>query len=487
MTRRLAAQKIQVQYDSQASPALAALTLALVPGVFTGVIGPNGSGKSSLVRALSRTLRPSGGAVLLDGQDLYAAYSARTAAQAIGVVPQDTSISLNFSVREVVRMGRAPHLPARPFASEDAADERIVAQALRAARVEDLAERPVTTLSGGERQRVLLARALAQQPEILLLDEPTASLDLRHQSEVLMLARHLAHSGGKAVLAVLHDVNLAAAYCDTLILLDQGRAAAFGAPEEVLTAENVQAVYKARVWVRPHPVSGRPLILPLPELPQPKLSQPELSQGQPQLPQGRPHVHMICGGGTGAGLLVALHGLGYPLTAACLHAGDTDADAAQRLAVPFAKEPAFSLLSYAALEQAAHLARPADIILLTHVPFGRVNLANLEAALSLRRAGKPVVCLHPEDFSARNFTGGAADKLWSALVAEGAVLLPTPAFVLEHLENWQRSAGVKEAAGAESTAPKEHGEEHGLGDLAYFLHESSEKTMPYQEKSPKRF
>ena len=171
MTRRLEAQKIQVQYDLEASPALSQITLALVPGTFTGIVGPNGSGKSSLIRALSRTLKPSDGAVLLDELDLYAAHSARASAQAIGVVPQDTTVSLDFSVREMVRMGRAPHLPARPFATESAADEQVVTQALRDARVEDLADRPVTTLSGGERQRVLLARALAQQPGVLLLDE----------------------------------------------------------------------------------------------------------------------------------------------------------------------------------------------------------------------------------------------------------------------------------------------------------------------------
>jgi len=428
MPTRLAAENIQIRFSAEAAPVVERLTLALKPGVFTGIIGPNGSGKSSLIRALSRALKPADGAVLLDGQNLYTAHSARASAQTISVVPQDTSVSLDFSVREVVRMGRAPHLPARPFASESREDEQRVAAALRDARIEDLAERPVTTLSGGERQRVLLARALAQQPEILLLDEPTASLDLRHQAEVLTLARDLAHSGGKAVLAVLHDVNLAASYCDTLVLLHEGRIAATGTPEDVLTAENLQAVYGTRVWVRPHPVSGRPLVLPLSELPQ-------------NCERTRPKVHVICGGGTGAGLLTALHGLGFPLTAACLHAGDTDADAAQMLAVSFACESAFSLLSYAALEQAAHLARSADVVVLTEVPFGRANLANLEAALSLRLAGKRVVCLHPDsDFSARDCTGGAASKLWSVLLSEGAVALPDQAAVLNYLGNWERDS-----------------------------------------------
>lgn len=425
MPTRLAAENIEIRYSAEAAPVAAHLTLELIPGVFTGIIGPNGSGKSSLIRALSRTLKPSGGAVLLDGQNLYASLSARVSAQAIGVVPQDTSVSLDFSVREVVRMGRAPHLPVRPFASETAEDEQIVIKALRDAGVEDLAERPVTTLSGGERQRVLLARALAQQPQILLLDEPTANLDLRHQAEVLTLARDLAHSGS-TVLAVLHDVNLAAAYCDALVLLHGGQVAASGTPEDVLTAENLQAVYGTRVWVRPHPVSGRPLVLPLPE--------------EPETPQAsRPRVHVICGSGTGTGLLLALRDLGFPVSAACLHDGDPDADAAQMLGIPYAYEAAFSLLSYAALEQAALLARSAEVVVLCEVPFGRANLANLEAALSLRRAGKRVVCRQSPstDFlPARDFTGGAAQKLWSALLAEGAALLPDQAAVIDYLEHW---------------------------------------------------
>lgn len=419
---RLHAEKVQVQYAPGAPPVLAALSLALTPGVFTGVIGPNGSGKSTLVRALSRTLKPSGGAVLLDGADLYASHSARGSSQAIAVVPQDTSVSLDFSVQDIVRMGRAPYLPPRPFASETPADEQCVRAALKAARIEDLAERTVTTLSGGERQRVLLARALAQQPQVLLLDEPTANLDLRHQSETLTLARSLAHDGGLAVLAVLHDVNLAAAYCDRLVLLSHGEVAASGPPAEVLTAENLAAVYDVWVWVRPHPVTGRPLVLPLPDLPPPD-----------DLP--KPRVHVICGGGTGADLLLALHQRGFGVTVGALHTHDPDADAARLIGLPFAAELPFSLLSYAVLEQAARLAEDASVVVVTEAPFGQANQANLEAALSLSRAGKTVFCRQgAAPFAARDHTGGRAAALWSQLLTAGALTLPDTPALLEHLE-----------------------------------------------------
>lgn len=418
----LAAKQIQVQYAPGLPPILAEFTLALTPGVFTGVIGPNGSGKSTLVRALSRALKPSQGAVLLDEKDLYAGYSARSSAQTIAVVPQETSVSLDFSVRDIVRMGRAPHLPPRPFASETPADEQSVSDALFAVGIEELAERAVTTLSGGERQRVLFARALAQQPCVLLLDEPTASLDLRHQAETLTLAHSLAHQNGLAVLAVLHDVNLASAHCDFLVLLNGGEIAASGTPAEVLTAENLAAVYGARVWVRPHPVTRRPLVLPLPALPT-----------NPIAPKSR--VHVICGGGTGTELLLALHSHGFQVTAGALSTDDTDADAARLLDIPFAAEAPFSLLSYAALEAAADLAADAPVVVLSAVPFGRANLANLEAALLLRRAGKTVVCCGSTDsFAMRDFTGGRAAKLWTELLNAGAVLVPGADAVLEQLE-----------------------------------------------------
>lgn len=425
---RLCADQLKVQYTPGAAPALAALSLALTPGVFAGVLGPNGSGKSTLVRALSRALKPSGGAVLLDNADLYASHSARGSAQVLAVVPQETSVSLDFSVCDVVRMGRAPHLPPRPFASEGPADEEIVCRALQAAGIEDLAERAVPTLSGGERQRVLLARALAQQPQILLLDEPTASLDLRHQAETLTLARTLAHGGGLAVLAVLHDVNLAASYCDRLVLLARGEIAASGTPAEVLTAENLAAVYGARVWVRPHPVTGRPLVLPLPEPP-------------PGDAPRRCRVHVICGGGTGTDLLALLHERGFPVSVGALHEGDPDADAARLLGIPFAADPPFSLLSYAALEQAARLAEDASVIILTEAPFGQANQANLEAALSLRRAGKTVFCRQgAAPFAARDFTGGRAAKLWSQLLAAGAATVSDTSALLEQLEHLETPA-----------------------------------------------
>lgn len=427
MTTRLAAQDIEISYDPRRAPILSGLTLGVRAGEFVGVVGPNGSGKSTLIRALSRALRPACGAVLLDDRDLFRRVSARDSARAIGVVPQSAGVSFGFTVREIVRMGRAPHLPRRPFAAESAQDERTVTEAMRTAGVEPLSGRVATTLSGGEWQRVLLARALAQRPDVLLLDEPTAHLDIRHQWDALHLARSLAHEGGKAVLAVLHDLNLAAGYCDRLILLAHGRIVAQGAPEAVLTPEHIRDVYGARVWVRCHPTSGRPVVLSLPDAPD--------ADSLPT-PDAGLTVHVICGGGTGAPLLLALRQRRCRVSAGALNEGDTDAEAAAMLGVPFVREAPFSSLSAATLAEAQRLAEAADVVLVSDVPFGRANVAGLSAALAARLSGRPVVCLQPPDvpFAARDFTEGEAAKLWEQLQAAGALLLPDMDAVLTSLQ-----------------------------------------------------
>ena len=422
-SKRLEAREMDVRYAPDAAPILNRLTMEVRPGEFVGVVGPNGSGKSTLVRALSRTLRPARGTVLIAGRDLYAGVSARDSAQQIGVVPQDTQAAFDFTVQEAVAMGRAPHLPRRPFAAETPADGAAVREALRLAGVERLAERLVTTLSGGERQRTLLARALAQEPDILLLDEPTAHLDLRHQTQMLALVRSLAHGGGKAVLAVLHDLNLAAAYCDRLILLHEGVIVAQGTPGQVLTAAHLRQVYGVRVWVRRHPLTGRPWLLTLPD-----------QCADASVPEALT-VHVFCGGGTGAALMFALAQQGHVVTAGGLNAGDPDAEAADLLGILCPQQPPFSPLGAAMIAEMTRLALQADAVLLSALPFGPANVAVLEAALAARQAGRPIICVQSADtpFAARDFTGGDATRLWDQLMAAGATAVPDAAAALAAL------------------------------------------------------
>ena len=237
---------------------LSDVTLRVAPGEFVAIAGPNGSGKSTLLRAMSRVLRPRLGKALLDGCDLYAIPAAQSA-RALGVVPQEAPLEFDFTVEEVVLMGRAPHLGR--FQSEGERDRAVAREALERTGTWDLRKRSIRELSGGERQRVILARAFAQEPQALLLDEPTAHLDLAYQAQVLRIARSLREEKRTAVLATLHDLNLAAAFADRLVLLHQGRIAAAGTPKEVLTEAVLRPVFGPEVAVRAHPDTGGPLVL----------------------------------------------------------------------------------------------------------------------------------------------------------------------------------------------------------------------------------
>lgn len=213
------------------------IDLAARSGQFVGIIGPNGSGKSTLLKCIYRALRPSGGAVLLDGRELER-HTVRQSAQKMAVVAQHNTCAFDFTVEEMVLMGRAPYK--RALSRDTDGDRRIAADALAAVGLCGMEQRSVSTLSGGERQRVVLARALAQQTPCLILDEPTNHLDIQYQLGMLDLVRGL----GRTVLAALHDLNMAAAYCDWLYALKEGRLVGSGCPRDLLTPEFIRSVYQ---------------------------------------------------------------------------------------------------------------------------------------------------------------------------------------------------------------------------------------------------
>lgn len=252
----LSAQQITCGYGAR--PVLQDLSLHVAGGEFLAVVGPNGCGKSTLVKAISRGLRPSAGRVLLEDRDIWT-LKPRDLARQMAVVAQETGIEFEFTAQEVVAMGRLPH--AARFRRETEADERAVRAAMAATSTAHLKDRLVTGLSGGERQRVMVARALAQEPRLLILDEPTAHLDIAHQVELLDLTRRLNRERGLTVIAVLHDLNLAAQYAGRLLMMKDGRRYAEGAPAEVVNEANVAAVYGSRVRVTVHPEEGSPHVI----------------------------------------------------------------------------------------------------------------------------------------------------------------------------------------------------------------------------------
>jgi len=260
-------QSVRFRYQSNGSPAarwiLDNISFHVQEGEVLGVVGPNGSGKTSLLKVLARLMTPQQGHISLFGQDL-SAKTQREVACLVGVVPQDTQMLFPFTVAESVLMGRFPHR-ARDrwiggFGWESREELAIAEQAMMTMDIVHLAHRAVTDLSGGERQRTVIARALAQTPKVLLLDEPTAFLDLQHQVEICSMLRRLRDEGGLTVVLVSHDLNLVSQYCDRILLLDHGQIVRLGGPGEVIEPEVLESVYRCRVLVDRHPSSGLPRI-----------------------------------------------------------------------------------------------------------------------------------------------------------------------------------------------------------------------------------
>jgi iron complex transport system ATP-binding protein len=228
-------------------------------GELVALAGPNGCGKTTLLRAISGVHAYSAGELMVDGVSVREMNAMRLARR-VAVVAQAATLPERFSAFEVALMGRTPHL--RLLQSESAHDVSIVREAMGRADCWSLRMRPVDELSGGERQRVIIARALAQEPDLLLLDEPTSHLDLAHQAETFALVLSLCRERSIAALAVVHDLTLAAAYCDRIALMHGGRIVADGAPKEVLTASTVGRVYGVSVQILAHPATGRPIVVP---------------------------------------------------------------------------------------------------------------------------------------------------------------------------------------------------------------------------------
>ena len=256
-TSRLTARDLTLAYEDRT--VVDGLDLEIPDGKVTVVVGPNACGKSTLLRALGRLLRPRRGVVLLDGAELHRV-PRRQLARTVGVLPQSPSAPDGITVADLVARGRQPHQTWWRQWSEE--DERATAEALERTATADLAERPVEELSGGQRQRAWIAMALAQDTDLLLLDEPTTYLDIAHQVEVLDLIRQLNHERGRTVVAVLHDLNQAARYADHLVAMKAGRIVAQGPPRDVVTADLVREVFGLESVVVPDPVTGGPLVVP---------------------------------------------------------------------------------------------------------------------------------------------------------------------------------------------------------------------------------
>ncbi|MBE9482677.1 MAG: ABC transporter ATP-binding protein [Chloroflexi bacterium] len=253
---KLELQNVEVAYGH--TVVVKDVTFQVMPGEMVGLIGPNGSGKSTIIKAISRVISLRSGKIFLDGKDVFKMRRGDLA-RLVGVVPQMSILPSVFTAFEIVLMGRNPHLGLLQY--ESAKDMAITWQAMERTATQTLAERIVCELSGGEIQRVVVARALAQEPKSILLDEPTANLDIKHQIEILDLIKKLCLENNLMVVIALHDLNLASQYCDRLILINNGTVHAQGTPMEVINSQNIKEVYGTDGCVYTHPVNGLPAVL----------------------------------------------------------------------------------------------------------------------------------------------------------------------------------------------------------------------------------
>jgi iron complex transport system ATP-binding protein len=397
-------------------PIFSGLSLSLEGGEVLGLIGPNSSGKTTLLKLMDGLLRPQRGAISLEEKSLNRIPRPQVA-RTIAVVPQAMEVPFSFTVGEIVLMGRAPYLSR--FGWEKQKDLEVAREAMALTGVAGLEDRTFWELSQGEKQRVLIARALAQEPRVMLLDEPTSHLDINHQVEINELIRRLNLQKGLTVLHISHDLNLAAEYCHRIVLLHQGSVFSAGIPSEVITEENIRRVYETKVLVEKNPLSGAPRIT--------LLGKGKIEKTGPQRT-----VHIICGEGSGVDSARRLLLRGYRVSLGVLNTGDTDQKIGKTLGLPMALEGPFSSISERGMEENRRLIETSDLVLLERFHIGPGNLRNLKAALEALEKGKKVIVL--ENNLEYDFTGGEARAYYRSLQEKGAAFIPDHSRLLEEAE-----------------------------------------------------
>jgi iron complex transport system ATP-binding protein len=409
------AEKLRAGYGTE--EIVKEVSCSFATGSFTGIIGPNGSGKTTLLKAISRVI-PSCGILELDGRAV-SDYSFAELGMALGFVPQDENRPFSYSVIQVVLMAR--YARTSRFSALTYGDYARCHRALEETGIAHLADRSIRALSGGEWQRVLIARALAQDTGVLLLDEPTSHLDLSHQSDVLSLMRSLA-AAGATIVGVFHDLNMAALYCNRLIMIKEGQIVADGIPSKVLTPEKIRQVYGAEVVASFHPATGRTFLMPLD------------TPGQCTPHDNNRNILVISGGGSGTDLLHFLSRKGYTISAGILATTDTDYTTAQALAIPcIAVQPFSQIPSHSLEELQGQLARADWIIVSVHP----VGTGNLPAILALSETFPARIIIHlPEgrDFTSFDYARGAAATALSGLCSAGAHCTTSFGGILDLLE-----------------------------------------------------
>ena len=402
---------VSVGYDA---PVVVDSTLEVRSGEIVGLIGPNGAGKTTLVRAVTGGARVFSGSVTVAGRPV-GSYSRLELARLVAVLPQTAPSSFAFTAKQFVEMGRHAHVSR--FRDLGPLDHAAVDRALSLTDTGSLAQRRVDELSGGDLQRLTLAQALAQEPSVLLLDEPTSHLDLNHRLQVLDVVRSLADAG-LAVLGVFHDLDMAARYSDRLVVISGGGVHTQGTPEKVLTRETLAAVFGVAAVIGRDPVTGTVQVLPVLR-----------SEGAGVAPRGV-RVHVVSGSGTGAAIMRRLVLEGFEVSAASLSPDDTDGAVAGALGLQMREIAPFAAMT-AEDEAATHaLAAVADVVVAVATPYGPENLGNLRAIAGRAASTVLVGEMTPE----MDFARGEATALWNALAGAGARVCAEPRDLVRRIE-----------------------------------------------------
>lgn len=391
------------------------IDMSISKGSFFCLVGPNGSGKSTLLKLITAALKPEKGIVYLEGRNIEM-MKGRDLAKQVSFVPQNTALEFDFKVIDVVLMGRYPYIS--KLRGETREDVEIAEKAMQYTNTVHLRDRSFMELSGGERQRVILAQALAQEPEILILDEPVSHLDLQHQVEILNLIKKMCADKKLTAVTVLHDLNMASAYGDYIVMLKDGSIRVQGTPFETLTVSNIKEVFNTDVYISVSPVGNKPYIY---------------AHTSPKIDKKGIRVHMICGGGSGSGLIGRLHDEGFDISSGVLTIGDLDWKLSKENDALIAEEVPFVGISQEAYDRNLELAAGADVIVLTGLYIGKSNIRNIELLNEIALEGKPLLILEDVSFEDRDYTGGAAMKLYERIRARAASILTDSKSLVEEI------------------------------------------------------
>ena len=413
-------------------PLLYDVSMRVQAGEMIGLLGPNGSGKTTLLRLLSGVSIPQRGLILLEGRDLRQ-WGRRNVARRIALVPQELHMPFAFTVREMVNLGRTPFLQTL-LGSATQHDGEIVADAMHVTGVDTLSERIFNELSGGERQRVMIAMALAQEPSMLLLDEPTSHLDIKYQLETLELVQRLNRQHRVTIIAAMHELNLASRYFSRLLLFQRGIVADAG-PAEVLEPELLRRVYG--IDVRVGILRGAKHLSVLP---------PE--DGSEERDHNRqPRVHVVCGGGSGEVMMRALVDAHIPFVAGALNIGDSDHTLALRLASDVIVEQPYAPISQETLVRVRASFAQVSLLVICPMPIGTGNIVLLREAVQAAQQGVPVLLLAPDDgqtrtsedalqrtgIDRRDYTDGDGVMLVRQLLDAGAGVVTSVGEAIEYM------------------------------------------------------